>query len=287
LSFGMHLSGFNVLNYFSRNADNLLVGKFLGSIPLGFYQMGYMLMTYPLQNFAAVVIQVGYPALSKIHDDNERFRAAYLRICRLIALLTFPLMLGLTVTAQPFVRVFLGARWVPVAGLLVIFGPLGAAQSVYTTIGLIYNTKGRPDIQLRWAIFASMAYVASFVVGLRWGITGVAGCYALVWALLMVPGFLIPFRLVGLSGSHFFRSLWPTVWMSLVMAAVTAAWLGILQRLGVENVVVQLISAVALGMALYSLLLLWRRPPVLSDLATALQGSPYRPVRGIAALLDR
>ena len=79
VSFGLNLSGFNVLNYFSRNADNLLVGKFLGSVPLGYYQMGYTLMTYPLQNFASVVAQVVYPALSKMQDDRERFRAAYLR----------------------------------------------------------------------------------------------------------------------------------------------------------------------------------------------------------------
>ncbi len=61
LKFGLNLSGFHIFNYFSRNADNLLVGKFLGSAPLGFYQMGYMLMTYPLQNFTLMVTQVVYP----------------------------------------------------------------------------------------------------------------------------------------------------------------------------------------------------------------------------------
>jgi O-antigen/teichoic acid export membrane protein len=285
LSFGLNLSGFNVLNYFSRNADNLLVGRFLGSVPLGFYQMGYMLMTYPIQNFAAVVAQVVYPALSKIQDDRERFRAAYLRTCRLIGLLTFPLMLGLAVTAQPFVRVFLGARWMPVAGLLIVFAPLGAAQSIYTTVGLIYNTQGRPDILLRWSMFASVMYVGSFALGLRWGILGVAACYAFVWLLLMVPSFLIPFQLVQLSGKKFLQTLWPTVWISLAMAAATEAWRQGLRQLGIQNPALDLISTVVLGVVVYLALLLWRKPPVLLELAVVLKGSSRPGFRRVARYL--
>jgi O-antigen/teichoic acid export membrane protein len=282
LSFGLNLSGFNVLNYFSRNADNLLVGKFLGSVSLGYYQMGYTLMTYPLQNFASVVAQVVYPALSKMQDDRERFRAAYLRTCRLIGLLTFPLMLGLAVTAQPFVRVVLGAKWMPVAGLLLVFAPLGAAQSIYTTTGLIYTTHGRPDVLFRWSMFASVMYVGSFALGLRWGIQGVATCYAVVWFLLMVPAFMIPFRLVGLSGTQFVRTLWPTIWMSLVMAAVTEVWLQGLRWLGIQNPPVQLISTVALGVLVYLALLLTRKPPVLSELAVILKGSSRPALQRVA-----
>ena len=286
LSFGLNLSGFNVLNYFSRNADNLLVGKFLGSVPLGFYQMGYMLMTYPIQNFAGVVTQVVYPALSKIQDDRERFRTAYLRTCRLIGLLTFPLMLGLAVTAQPFVRVLLGPRWMPVAGLLIVFAPLGAAQSIYTTVGLIYNTQGRPDLQFRWSMFASVMYVGSFALGLRWGILGVAGCYAFVWLLLMVPGFLIPFRLVQLSGKKFLQTLWPTMWISLAMAAATEAWLQGLRQLGIQNAGFDLISTVVFGVVVYLALLLWRKPPVLLELAVVLNASSRPAFRRVAQYLE-
>lgn len=286
LRFGFNLSGFNVLNYFSRNADNLLVGRFLGSIPLGYYQMGYMLMSYPIQNLASVIAQVVYPALSQFHDDHERFRAAYMRACRLIGLFTFPLMMGLMVTAQPFVRVLLGTKWIPVTSLLLVFAPLGAAQSIYTTVGLIYNTQGRPGLQFRWAMFASPMYVLSFVVGLRWGIVGVAFCYACVWTLLMVPSFLIPFRLVQLSGMTFLRTLWPTAWMSLVMTLVTGAWMHGIRSLGVVNVVVELVTTVVLGVVVYLALLLWCKPPVLSELGTVLAGSSNPLAQSLARRLS-
>src|ERR1019366_2577973 len=192
LSFGLHLTGSQVMNYFSRNADNVLVGRFLGSGPLGYYQMGYMLMTLPLQNFSIMLAQVTYPALARFSEDHERFRAAYLRTSSLVSLATFPVMVGLGITAQPFVRVFLGPKWMPVAALLMVFGPLGALQSLTGTISLVYNTQGRTDLLFRWQIFASICYVTSFVVGLRWGIMGVAVSYTIVWTLLLAPMLVIP-----------------------------------------------------------------------------------------------
>jgi PST family polysaccharide transporter len=195
-------------------------------------------------------------------------------------------MLGLAVTAQPFVRVFLGARWMPVAGLLIVFAPLGAAQSIYTTVGLIYNTQGRPDLQFRWSMFASVMYVGSFALGLRWGILGVAGCYAFVWLLLMVPGFLIPFRLVQLSGKKFLQTLWPTMWISLAMAAATEAWLQGLRQLGIQNAGFNLISTVVFGVVVYLALLLWRKPPVLLELAVVLNGSSRPAFRRVAQYLE-
>ncbi len=286
LSFGIHLTGSNVMNYFSRNADNVLVGRYLGSGPLGYYQMGYMFMSLPLFNFTNMLAQVTYPALSRFHADHERFRAAYLRMSSLISLVAFPAMLGLGITAQPFVRVFLGPKWMPVATLLMVFGPLGALQSL-GTVNLIFNTQGRTDLLFRWQIFASICYVGSFVVGLRWGIIGVAISYSIVWTLLMVPMFAIPFRLVGLSLKSFAQALWPTAWYSLVMAAAAGGWLVGLRRLGIHNPMVQLVSTAAIGTALYAALVLWQRPPVLSDLVMALEGTSNPAARAMVRFLSR
>jgi O-antigen/teichoic acid export membrane protein len=287
LSFGLHLTGSHVMNYFSRNADNVLVARYLGSSPLGYYQMGYMLMQFPLYNFTNMLAQVTYPALSKFAGDHGRFRAAYLRTSSLIALITFPAMVGLGVTAQPFVRVFLGPKWAPVAELLAVFGPLGALQSVAGTLNLVYTTQGRTDLLFRWQIFASICYVASFILGLRWGIMGVAVCYTITWVLLMVPMYAIPFRLVGITLRDFARALWPTAWSTIVMAAVVFVWLQALRRLGVSNSLLQLGSAAAIGAAVYIGLVLWQELPVVSEVLTVIQRSSNPVARVIVRVLSR
>jgi O-antigen/teichoic acid export membrane protein len=269
-SFSLGVSGFNVVNYFSRNADNLIVGRFLGKDPLGFYNMAYNLMTYPLSNFSAVICRVLFPALSKVQDDNQRFRSAYCRMCALIGLTTFPAMLGLTVVADPLVRVVLGERWLPVAGLLRVFGPLGMAQSVFTTTGLIYQAKGRADWLLRWGLVSASLYVVSFFAGLPWGIQGVAVSYSIVWTVLMFPGFMIPFRLIELPIREFGLQLWPGLKCSLLMALIAGAWLFGLERMGIHNSAIQLFSTVVIGSLSY-LALLWRwKPPAVSELRVLL-----------------
>jgi PST family polysaccharide transporter len=287
LSFGLHLTGSQVMNYFSRNADNVLVGRYLGSSPLGYYQMGYMLMQFPLYNFTNMLAQVTYPALSKFSGDHIRFRAAYLRTLSLIALITFPAMVGLGVTAQPFVRVFLGPKWAPVADLLAVFGPLGALQSLGGTLNSVYNTQGRTNLLFRWQIFASICYVGSFILGLRWGIMGVAVCYSIVWVLLMVPMFAIPFHLVGIKFRDFYRVLSPIVRATIAMAAVAALCLQGLRRIGVQNSFVQLLATSGIGAIVYIGLILWQAPPILSEVTNAIKRSSNPVARGLSRLLSR
>jgi len=152
---------------------------------------------------------------------------------------------------------------------------------------LIFNTQGRADLNLRWTIFASSMYVLSFVIGLHWGILGVASAYSIVWTLLMVPSLLIPFRLVNLSLRSYFRALWPTIWMCLTMATISELWLLGLRRLGVQNSAFQLISTAMIGGTLYTALVLWRRPLVLVELSTVVGGSSHPLAQLLARVLSR
>ncbi len=152
MQFSLNLSGFGIVNYASRNADNLIIGRVLGSIQLGYYQMAYNLMLAPIQNISSVISQVAYPAFSRIQDDNERFRSAYVRSCALIALVTFPVMAGLAVIADPLVRVILGSKWIGAIRIFEILAPVGLLQSVQTTVGQIYTAKARTDWMFRWGL---------------------------------------------------------------------------------------------------------------------------------------
>jgi len=225
--------------------------------------------------------------MAKFHDDHARVRAAYLRTSALVALVTLPIMLGMGITASPFVRVVLGARWAPVTQLLVVFAPLGALQAIYAPSGVLFNIEGRTDLRFRWMIVCSVIYVLSFVLGLRWGIMGVATCYSMAWVLLMVPSYLIPFRLVELSGWTFIKTLWPTVWIGLAMTAACGGWRYLFYRQGVTQPVLEFLTTVLLGIAVYVGLLLWSRPPVLAELKTVLEGTSYGAARWIGSRLPR
>ena len=219
--FGMNLSGFNLFNYFARNADNVLIGKYLGAAPLGFYQFAYNIMLYPVQNVAQLLGRVLFPAFSEIQHDRARFCRAYIRSCAIIALISFPLLAGVAAVAKPFVLVWMGSKWLAVATLITILAPVGIFQAVGTTTGQIYMATGRTDLMFRWGLFASPITVLSFVAGLPWGIKGVAISYAIGMVLIAYPLFLIPSRLIDLSLLELWRAVQPIALATGCMFIVT------------------------------------------------------------------
>ncbi|HKQ25250.1 MAG TPA: MOP flippase family protein [Burkholderiales bacterium] len=222
MGFSLNLTGASIFIYFARNADKFLIGRFLGSQDLGYYDLAYRLMQLPLQGISAVISRVMFPLYSRMQDDTGQFGRTYLKVASAIALVSFPLMLGLTALAEPFVLTMFGAAWTPVIPLLLILAPLGALQSVTTTVGTIYTAKGRTDLALWWTIGAGLLFVLSFVLGLPWGILGVTVSYASMFLLLTYPTFAIPFRLIGLEVRDLVGVLWRPAACSLVMYAVVA-----------------------------------------------------------------
>jgi len=218
LGFSSNLLGFNLFNYWVRNFDNILIGKFIGSSALGIYARAYSLMLLPVSQISGVVSRVMFPALSIIQDDIERVKQIYLRSTRTIAFVTFPMMIGLLVVAKPFILSVYGDKWREVIPILQIFCLTGMGQSVGTTIGWIYTSQGRTDIMLKWGIFSGIVYIISFVIGLRWGVIGVAAAYVLSgYILLWYPAWTIPGRLINLRFSEMIKNLSGSFYCAVAM----------------------------------------------------------------------
>lgn len=284
--FSLNLSAFGVVNYFSRNADNVIVGRTLGQVPLGFYQMAYNLMLYPIQNISSVVSQVLLPAFSKIKDDNERFRSAYVRGCALIALVTFPVIAGLGVVADPFVRAVLGDEWLPSIVIFQILAPVGVMQSVQHTVGHIYVLKGRTDWMFRWGAYGAAVFVSAFLMGVQYGVVGVATAYcAAYFVLILVPGFVIPFRLIDLRLGHFVHYLSMQIVITGAMVGACWLWLQQLNRVGIADSWTRLLTGIVVGVVVYIAGMMLLRPPVITDLEELLHESYPTVARTVVPML--
>ena len=119
--YSANLLGFNILNYWTRNFDNLLIGKFIGSFALGIYAKAYQLMLLPLTQVSYVISRVMFPVLSGIQHDKARVKKIYLKSIQGIAFITFPLMLGFWVLNKHFVLAFFGDKWKDMIPLLYVF----------------------------------------------------------------------------------------------------------------------------------------------------------------------
>jgi len=249
LSFGAFQMGERAVNYLSANIDYIIIGRFLGPAALGFYALAYQIMIFPLTKINPIITKVAFPVFSKIQDDNSIMRRGYCKAINYISMLSFPMLAGMLVIAPEFVRLVYGAKWVPSIIVLQIFCLVGVFKSLGNPVGSILLAKGRADIGFYWNIFAVIMVSLAVIVGVNWGIVGVA----VAILILQVPFFFIiqPIvnRLINLKFSQYFKAIQLPLFCSVIMLA---AIIPLKMILGNINMLPLFITAVVVGAITYT-----------------------------------
>lgn len=210
LSYGGNLTGFNFTTYFARNLDNLLIGKFWGAYQLGVYSRAYQMLLMPLQQINAPLVAVTVPALSRLADSPDRYRAAFLKILEKIAMITMPAVVFMIATSDWLVLFLLGAQWREAGRIFMLLGVAAIMQPITRTALWLFTTQGRARELFKWGIAGSAISIVSIVAGLPWGATGVAAAYAASDLFVATP---LLFWYVGRKGpvraSDFYHTIAP------------------------------------------------------------------------------
>jgi PST family polysaccharide transporter len=187
IGFGSGISGFNLANYLSRNADKLLIGKLFGDNALGFYDRAYRLLLFPLSQIHAPIGRVMIPMLSRSLSDPARYKRAYMECVSILLLATQPAILFATVYSEDVFRILLGDRWLGSAPIFAWLGIAGLQQVMTSTVGWLYISQGRGGGFFWIGLFGAVTTVAAFVAGLPWGPVGVAAAYTISDYLIRLP----------------------------------------------------------------------------------------------------
>jgi len=208
LKFGLPLFGTNVLNYWMRNLDNLLIGKFLGSAPLGVYGQSYRLVIGPTRKISLVINNVLFPTLSKVQDDLEYLKKIFLKAQGFMITVVAPLLMIVFGFAESFVRVLLGEKWleaVPVVEALAIVGAVQVIGAVNTNV---YMATGRTGYQFKVGIFPRVLTIAALIVGVSYGIVEVAWFYLAAVSFNFFYALFFVKRVVPIAWAEYWRNLW-------------------------------------------------------------------------------
>ena len=280
--FSLNLSGAQLINYWVRNADNLLIGKYLGQGDLGLYTRAYSFMLMPVKQISTVVTRVMFPAFSSIQDDVPRIRGIYLRTLSVIALITFPVGLGLMAVTDFFVLGLLGDKWAGMIPILRILCVLSVTQSLGSTAGVIYQSLGRTDLQFKWAIYSGVVYLTAFVIGLQFGVVGVAAAYTTASVVFMtIPNALIIGHLTNIKLREFGTAVAAVFGCAATMGA-SVYGLGLLLDGRLEKHWALLVLVIV-GVAIYSSLVLLFRVDAVREIKQ-LVASKLKPANADAPL---
>jgi O-antigen/teichoic acid export membrane protein len=185
ISFGGNVAASNVLLNIIGNADNVLIGRYLGAASLGLYSRAYNLLMLPARQLNAPIGNVAIPALSRLDVDPERFARYYLRAINLMIWISAPLFGFLFVAAEPVVVIVLGNQWRGAAPVFRFLAIAGLAHVIHGSTIWLFVSRGQSGNLLKVTAVISPVLLGSYLIGLRFGINGVAltGSLALIGVL--------------------------------------------------------------------------------------------------------
>lgn len=156
---------FNFINYFSRNLDNILIGKFMGNQVLGIYNQSYQLMMYPIANLTHVISPVLHPVLARFKDQPKVILEEYLKLINILAMLGIPVSIFIFFAADEIIPTLLGDKWLEVIPILKIFSVTIWIQIITSSAGAIFQAIGRTDTLFKLGIFSATTIVGSILLG--------------------------------------------------------------------------------------------------------------------------
>lgn len=219
LGFGLGVTGFTMTDYLVKSADRLAIGYFQGPGPLGYFQNAFTIysnvlsiLTEPLHNIAA-------SSLSKLRSDVDALKRAWATALSTLSFFAAPAFAILAVIGQDFVVLLLGQKWAPAGPLLCIFAVRGIAHSIERTMGWLHVAAGRADRWMRWGVYSAFVQLMALLVGLPFGVNGVAAAYALVTFGLCVPALVHSGSPIGIRTRDVLQAVGPQMIAGLVAVA--------------------------------------------------------------------
>jgi teichuronic acid exporter len=219
-SYSLNQLGFNFINYFSRNLDNFLIGKYLGSSALGYYDRAYKLMMFPIQYLTFIITPVLHPIFSRYQDNIHIIRNSYLKMLEVMVFISLPMISFLYVLGEDLIVMIFGKQWIVSVPVFKVLCFLSGLQILTSTTGSIFQSLGRTDTLFKTGIMSTASMVTGIVLGLRYGIIGVAVGYSIGYLAIFFPVFIILFKLLKGGFNIFVKNLFSASLIALVIGFI-------------------------------------------------------------------
>lgn len=179
------LSG--VFQYLFQNVDNIVVGKLLGTGSLGLYQLGYSISILPISEVTDVVSRVTFPVYTKIADDTQRLRKAFMRTILTISFITIPFGIILFLFPEQLITIAFGKQWLGVAPVLQVLAIFGVIRAIFGFCATLFLSVGKQEYVTVVTLVSILGLGVSIVpLVLQFGLIG-AAFSALFGSLTALP----------------------------------------------------------------------------------------------------
>lgn len=215
LKIGSYQVGSQVINYFNKDLDILIVGKFFSPEVLGGYSLAKQLVSRPAQVLNQIISNVGSPILAKDQLNVQILKKNFLKLFNGFFYVNSLAYLGLCIFAPLAVNLLYGAEYEKIVILVRVLSFYMLIRSIGSPIGSLIIAKGKTDLEFKWNVILLCVLPIFVFIGSFYSIEWVAYSMTLGLFLVSFPGwwFLIKGIIVEISFKEFlmafrFRKFW-------------------------------------------------------------------------------
>jgi O-antigen/teichoic acid export membrane protein len=221
VAFGGHVTAFQLINYFTRNTDQILLGRWWGKVALGLYGRAFTFMALPAGKIMTPLTQVLVPSLARLTDSPEKYRKFFRSALGLLATACIlPSVLAILLAPELFPLLFT-AKWNGMVPMFLALGPAAIVTSTASASWWLYLSFGHVERQTYAGIANMIFTVIAILCGLPYGPVGVAVAVMFARVASNLPYFAYSCRGTPISLKDYLGAVsWPT-WIS-TFAAVGA-----------------------------------------------------------------
>lgn len=196
LPFGAFQLSSRLVNRIGSNIDVILIGRFLGAEALGIYNLVYQIVTIPVLKINPILTRVAFPVFSKHQRNTTALNDGFLHMTKLLGLVTFPMLMGLTAVANVFIQSVFGEKWMEAVPILQIMAIVGILRVLMNPNGSVILAKGKANIAFYWDAGVLILYGLSL-----WGAVLTGSLEAVAWTY------------AGVSFVNFIVGRWLLAWL--------------------------------------------------------------------------
>ncbi|MFD2551533.1 MOP flippase family protein [Bizionia sediminis] len=208
LRIGIYQVGGQVVNYFNRDLDILLIGKFFSTEILGGYSLAKQLVFRPAQIINPILIKVASPTLAKFQMDKALLKTNYLKLIKIVSSINIPVYILIIVFAPVIVTIMYGAGFDNIVTLVRILSLYMIFRAIGNPIGSLVTATGRTDLEFYWNLLNVLIMPIFIYIGANYSIEAVAWSLVVAAVTLFVPSWrLLTHRMTGASLKEYITAI--------------------------------------------------------------------------------
>ncbi len=218
LVFGRDLLGLNLIMFVFESARNIIIGKVLGTYPVGIYGMSNLFADLPRRLVSGPLQVVLYPRMSEHKDDPEVLKAFFLFASKVIAIFSVPIIGMIAVAHEPVFLILLSEKWAQAGDIFMLASPAAIVMCVTALRGTVVMALGRTDIIVRQNLEMVLLLLSAICGAVSYGLDAVVITITVVGVVYVFYALREVFVFINLRFSTYLRAIYRPVLMMLLCA---------------------------------------------------------------------